>query len=198
MPPRIFIQMGISTWAEITVQQQKLSLARAKLWPLPTAICPENPALSALQRHGPGPACPGQAGTPSPGRGRRATGAQLLHPQVDSASCKAGTTPPLPRRPLRSRPLAASYLCQAEPPQEGGVRGFWGCRGKGGQVGGTCLPAPGRHLVQRPGGLTLLIPPSIPSPGGQYIFCRLGRMASLMKEKTTRIPKRLPRLPLVK
>lgn len=133
MPPRIFIQMGISTWAEITVQQQKLSLARAKLWPLPTAICPENPALSALQRHGPGPACPGQAGTPSPGRGRRATGAQLLHPQVDSASCKAGTTPPLPRRPLRSRPLAASYLCQAEPPQEGGVRGFWGCRGKGGQ-----------------------------------------------------------------
>lgn len=35
-------------------------------------------------------------------------------------------------------------------------------------------------------------------PRGQYIFCRLGRMASLMKEKTTRMPKRLPRLPLVK
>lgn len=40
--------------------------------------------------------------------------------------------------------------------------------------------------------------PHMPSPEGQYIFCRLGRMASLMKEKTTRMPRRLPRLPLVK
>lgn len=33
---------------------------------------------------------------------------------------------------------------------------------------------------------------------GQYIFCRLGRMASLTKVKITRIPDRLLRFPLVK
>lgn len=49
---------------------------------------------------------------------------------------------------------------------------------------------------QGPGSIGLA--PHMPSPKGQYIFYRLGRMASLMKEKTTRMPKRLPRLPLVK
>lgn len=57
---------------------------------------------------------------------------------------------------------------------------------------GTISPA-----SQGPGSIGLA-PPHMPSPKGQYIFCRLGRMASLMKEKTTRMPKRLPRLPLVK
>lgn len=49
---------------------------------------------------------------------------------------------------------------------------------------------------QGPGSIGLA--PHLPSPKGQYIFCQLGRMASLMKEKTTRMPKHLPRLPLVK
>ena len=39
VPPSIFIQMAISTWTEIAVQQQKLSLASAKPQPIPTAIC---------------------------------------------------------------------------------------------------------------------------------------------------------------
>lgn len=71
-----------------------------------------------------------------------------------------------------------------------------------GRLAGSQARAGGRNLPgsERPRGPTLLISPQYPSPpqGHQYIFWRLGRMASLMKEKTTRIPKRLPRLPLVK
>lgn len=135
MPPRIFIQMGISTWTEITVQQQKRFLLEVPSHgpsPRPSAQRTYPYLLSSFTA----PAPPAQAEPEPPDPPQKpaggSQGAQLPHNQVDHGLL-AKQALPSPRCPLRSRPLATSDLSQAEPLEEGGDEGFRESQGNEGQ-----------------------------------------------------------------
>lgn len=138
MPPRIFIQMGISTWTEITVQQQKLFLLEVPSHgpsPRPSAQRTYPYLLSSVTA----PALPAQAEPEPPNPSQKwvggSQGAQLPHNQVDH-SLLAKQALPSPWCSLRSQPLAVSDLSEAEPLEEGGDEGFRESQGNEGQSRG--------------------------------------------------------------
>lgn len=151
MPPRIFIQMGISTWTEITVHQQKLSLASAKSQPLPRPSAHWQLSLSALQLHG--PAFPAGLSQNSEASQEGAGGPQGLGfcaPRWVAASWLSEALTP-PWQPLRSQPPAVSRF---ESPELSLLRRV-GMRlqevGKEGQGWGRCLPTPTPTQCKGPG-----------------------------------------------
>lgn len=114
MPPRIFIQTGIR-FGQKSQFNSKRSLGSAKPWPCPTAICPKNSSLSALQLHGPCLPQPSQNLLTQHGRGWGGPPrAPLPHNHVDH-----GPRPGRLCHPLVPPEVTASSSVRSEPPKEG-------------------------------------------------------------------------------
>lgn len=172
MPPRIFIQRGISIGQDPQFDSKMHLCCKCQPSALPCGHLPEN-LLSVPSFID--PRCLPHLTRPSSGGG----GLETQPPGTAGSATLSG----VPGR--------------FKLPEEGGMV----LQNKGeGDLGWQKTPSrlPGTSSPESQGPGSTGLAPNMPSPKSQYIFCRLGRMASLMKEKTTRMPKRLPRLPLVK